>query len=232
MADKPRNIHSGHRQRLKQRYLAEGLDSFAEHQILELLLYFALPQGDTNELSHRLIDHYGSLPAIMEAGYDDLQRVDGVGPHTALLLTLLPDLWRYYQLARGKPRDIFNNRAEMIEYVKHLFIGADNEIFYLICLDTRNRVTRAVKINEGSLDNVGIEARAVAEAALRHKAKNVILAHNHPGGSLKPTSADIHFTNQLAAVLAGLDIGVLDHIIVAEDAYVSFWEKGLLYAKD
>ena len=228
MADKPDNIHTGHRQRLKQRYLAEGLDSFDEHQVLELLLYYALPQGDTNELGHRLIKHYGSLPAIVDAGFEDLQRVEGVGPHTALLLTLLPDLWRYYHLARGKPRDVFNSRAAMTEYVRHLFIGAGNEAFYLICLDTRNQVTRAVRINEGSVDSVGIEARIVAEAALRYKAKNVILAHNHPGGSLKPTSADLHITGQLTVALLGLDIGVLDHIIVAGDEYLSFWEKGLL----
>jgi len=228
MADKRQNIHAGHRQRLKQRYLEEGLDSFTEHQVLELLLFYALPQGDTNDLAHELINSYGSLPAVLEASYEDLRRFKGVGTHTALLLTLLPDLWRYYHLQRAQPRAVLHNRTKLAEYVVNLFIGEGYEVFYLICLDARNQVTRAVKINEGTLDNVGIEPRLVAEAALRHKAKNVILAHNHPAGTLKPSTTDLHLTSQLAAVLAGLEIGVVDHIIVANHKYLSFWEKGLL----
>lgn len=232
MGNKPKSLHAGHRQRLKQRYLSDGLDSFNEHQILELLLFFGLPQGDTNELAHRLLTHYGSLPAVLEADYEDLQRVNGMGAHSALLLTLLPNLWRYYQLSRGKPRTAFNNRAEIADYTKNLFIGAKYEVFYLICLDTRNKVTQASKICEGTIDHVNLEPRLVAEAALRHKAKNVVFAHNHPGGSLKPTSTDMFLTNQLAAVLSGLGIGVLDHIIVADGNYLSFWEKGLLSGAD
>lgn len=228
MANRPKYVHTGHRQRLKQRYLAEGLDAFNEHQMLELLLFFAVPQGDTNELAHRLLEHYGSLLGVFEAEYEDLQNIAGVGAHTALLLTLMPNMWRYYQLVRYKPRTAFANRVEIADYVKHLFIGAKYEAFYLICLDTRNKVTRATKINEGTVDNVIIEPRTVVEVALRYKAKNVVLAHNHPGGSLKPTSTDLHLTNRLVNVLYGLGIGVLDHIIVADGAYLSFWEKGLL----
>jgi DNA repair protein RadC len=222
------NIHAGHRQRLKQRYLEEGLAYFSEHQVLELLLYYGLPQGDTNVLAHDLIERYGSLPAVLEAGYEDLRQVKGLGAHTALLLTLLPDLWRYYQLARSKPRAVIHDRRELAEYVTHLFIGEGHELFYLICLDARNNVTRAYKINEGALDSVGLEPRAVAEAALRYKAKSVVLAHNHPGGSLKPSAGDINITGQLIAALGALDIVVLDHIIVAGGKYFSFAEKGLL----
>lgn len=228
MAEQPKNPHAGHRRRLKQRYLDEGLDSFTEHQILELLLFYALPQGDTNPLAHRLLEYYGSLAAVLDAEYEDLQQLTGLGPHAALLLSLLPDLWRRYRLSAQSPRPAFSNREQVAQYVQTLFIGSTYEVFYLICLNKRNLVTQAVKINEGTLDGVGIEPRLVAEAALRHRAKNVILAHNHPGGSLKPTSTDLYLTNQLAAVLAGLDIGVLDHIIVAGDQYLSFWEKGLM----
>ena len=222
------NIHAGHRQRLKQRYVEEGLASFSEHQVLELLLYYGLPQGDTNRLAHQLIERYGSLPAVLEADYEDLRQLKGLGDHTALLVSLLPDLWRYYQLARGKPRAGINNRKELAAYVTHLFIGETQESLYLICLDARHQVLRAVKINEGAPDNVGLNPRAIAEAALRYKATAVVLAHNHPGGSLKPSAADLQLTEQLTAALGALDIEVLDHLIVTGGTYLSFAERGLL----
>ena len=221
-------MHAGHRQRLKQRYIEEGLASFSEHQVLELLLYYGLPQGDTNALAHELLERYGSLPAVLEAAYEDLRQLKGLGAHTALLLTLLPDLWRYYQLARAKPRTAIHSREELTAYAANLFIGEGCELAYLICLDARNNVLRALKISEGALDSVGLETRAVAEAALRHQAKSVILAHNHPGGSLKPSASDISLTKQLSAALAALDITVLDHIIVADGKSLSFAEKGLI----
>jgi DNA repair protein RadC len=223
-----KNIHSGHRQRLKQRFLEEGLASFNEHQVLELLLYYSLPQGDTNELAHGLIESYGSLSAVLEANYEDLRQHKGLGAHSALLLTMLPHLMRYYQLARGKPKNVLRDRRDLVEYAKRLFIGEAQELVYLICLDARNNVIQAIKINAGALDNVSIELRAVAEAALRCKAKSVVLTHNHPAGSLKPSVADIALTKQLAALLGALAIAMLDHIIVANDKYVSFVEKGLL----
>jgi len=228
MAAKLDNIHAGHRQRLKQRYLDEGLASFSEHQVLELLLYYGLPQGDTNALAHDLLERYGSLPAVLEAGHEDLRQLKGLGAHTALLLTLLPDIWRYYQVARAKPRAAINSRQELAAYAERLFIGEARELAYLICLDARNNVLRALKLSEGALDSVGLEARAVAEAALRHQAKSVVLVHNHPGGSLKPSAGDISLTKQISAALAALDITVLDHIIVAGGTHLSFVEKGLL----
>jgi len=223
----PENLHAGHRQRLKQRFLDDGLASFNEHQVLELLLYYGLPQGDTNDLAHRLIERYGSLRAVLEADYEDLRQFKGLGAHTALLLTLLPDLWRYYQLARNKPRDVIHDRRELADYITHLFIGERRELFFLICLDARNNVIQAVKINEGAPDSVGLEPRTVAEAALRCRAKSVVLAHNHPGGSLKPSAADLAVTEQLATALSALDITVLDHLIVADGKHLSFTERGL-----
>lgn len=225
MAD---SIHAGHRQRLKQRYLDEGLASFSEHQVLELLLCYGLPRGDTNGLAHALLARYGSLPAVCEAAYDDLRQVHGLGDHTALLLGLLPDVWRYYQLALDKPRAALQDKAQLAAYAASLFIGEANELVYLICLDARNNVLRALKISEGALDSVGLEPRLVTEAALRCRAKSVVLAHNHPGGSLKPSASDIELTNQLALLLGWLDIKLLDHILVAGGKQVSFAEKGLM----
>ncbi|MCL1975323.1 MAG: hypothetical protein FWG61_04080 [Firmicutes bacterium] len=229
MPNKESFIHSGHRLRLKKRYLDEGLEFFSEHQVLELLLYYALPRTDTNVLAHGLIDHYGSLAAVLEADYEDLRRQNGLGDHAALLLNLLPYLWRYYQLSRDNRQiKIIHDHKELAAFAVALFTRQDKEAFYLICLDAQNKVLRIVKMNEGGLDSVHIKARTVAEAALRYKAKSVVLAHNHPAGSLKPSAGDIETTNLLIALLNALDIGVQDHIIVANGKYFSFVEKGIL----
>jgi DNA repair protein RadC len=223
-----KNPHVGHRSRLKQRYLDEGLDSFSEHQILELLLFYGIPQKDTNKIAHRLLEKFGSFAAVLDAKYEDLLHIGGLNPHAAFLLSSLPDVWRRYQLAQQAPRIYFGDRKDVANYVVNLFIGSTYETFYLICLNQRNCVTKAIKVNEGTLDGVGIEPRLIAEAALRQQAKSVILAHNHPGGSLKPTQTDIYLTNHLAQVLLGLGIEVIDHFIVAGGQYLSFYEKGLL----
>lgn len=222
------NPHSGHRERLRQRYRQEGLDNFSEHQILELLLFYSFRQQDTNELAHSLLAQFGSLAGVFDAEYEDLLQVKGVGANTALLLSLLPDVLRRYQMSLHAPRPSFQDRAAVARYVKNLFIGVQNEVFYLICLNKRNTVTQEVKINEGTVDSVTLEPRLVVEAALRCKAKNVIFAHNHPGGSLKPSSTDLHLTNRLAGILLGVGIEVIDHIIICGDQYLSFYEKGLL----
>ncbi|MDO4581109.1 MAG: DNA repair protein RadC [Bacillota bacterium] len=225
---KQKPLHGGHRQRLKERYLNEGLDSFEPHQVLELLLFYALPYKDTNELAHRLIAHFGSLHGVLDAAYEELLQVPGVGANTACLLTMLPDLFRSYQLDRYQPRQQFPDTAALGSYVCDLFLGCDYEVFYLICLDMQNRLIKASMINRGTIDEVFVYPRIVAETALRHKAKRVVLAHNHPGGTLRPTSADLKLTRHIDALLRDINITVVDHIIAVGMQYFSFSEKNLL----
>lgn len=226
--NKAENLHSGHRQRLKERALYEGLDSFQSHQLLELLLFYALPYRDTNELAHRLLSRFGSFSGVLNADYEDLVSVEGIGPHAASLLTLMPDFFRRYHSDQAAPQPQLNTRAKIIDYAVGLFIGCDHERFYMICLDTQDRVVQAALINEGTLDQVTVYPRVVVETALRHRAKTVVLAHNHPGGALRPTAADVQLTQHIAALLAEIGITVQDHLIVAVDKYYSFQEKGLL----
>ncbi len=223
--DKP---HTGHRQRMKELCLAEGLDSFPPHQVLELLLFYAVPYRDTNELAHRLLARFGSFAGVLNADYQDLLEVPGVGANTASLLTLMPEFFRRYQTDPGQGPIRLSDRERLLDYIKGLFIGYGHECFYLICLDTQNRVNQAALINEGTLDQVTIYPRIVVEAALRHKAKSVVLAHNHPGGAMRPTASDVQLTQHIAAVLTEIGITVLDHLIINGANYFSFHEKGLL----
>jgi len=221
-------LHSGHRQRLKELCLAEGLDSFPPHQVLEVLLFYALPYRDTNELAHRLLQRFGSFAGVLNADYQDLLEVPGVGANTASLLTMMPEFFRRYQTDAGRDPVCLSDRERLLDYVLGLFIGCSHERFYLICLDTQNRVNQSALINEGTLDQVTIYPRLVVEAALRHKAKSVVLAHNHPGGAMRPTAADVQLTQHIAAVLTEIGITVLDHLIVCNGKYYSFQEKGLI----
>ncbi len=222
------NIHQGHRQRLKDRFLSSGLESFAEHEILELLLYFAIPYKDLNPLAHHLIERHGSLSAVLDADPDALLLTDGVGANAALLLNLVPELLRYYRITKLNPAYTFYDAKNIHDYACDLFLGINHEILYLICLNQHNSIIKVEKIAEGSIDSVNTELRKIVMAALRHKSFNIILLHNHPSGNLKPSSDDISLTNHLAHVLSSLGIGFLDHLIISGENSLSFRDKGLL----
>ena len=222
------NIHAGHRQRLKDLAKENGLDGMSSYQVLELLLYYAVPQKDTNVLAHRLIDTFGSLSAVLDTEYESLLTVNGVGAHTASLLTLMPALFRRYGQDLAGEKCVISNFTQAKEYVKHLFIGKTYEEFYLICLNNQLRVNKSSMLNSGSLNEVTIYPRVAVEMALRHKAKFILLAHNHPGGRAQPSSEDVKVTHAIRNVLEPMGIIVLDHLIYSGEDCFSFVEKGLL----
>ena len=223
-----KKLHEGHRQRVKARYLSEGLDSFADHQVLELLLFYAIPMKDTNELAHKMILEFGSLAGLFEAEPKDIATRCGVTESTALLVSLMPSLARRYFKGKWGNKPVLNSSVKAGEYAVSLFVGKTYEVFYVICLDSQNRVNYAALVHEGTINEAPVYPRLIVEAVLRHQANGVILAHNHPGGTLKPSGADIEVTKKIAVAMEAISIHVLDHIIVAGDKYYSFLEKGLL----
>jgi len=221
-------MHEGHRIRLKKRFLEEGLDSFEDHQILELLLFFAIPRKDTNELAHTLIQKYGSLSKVFEADPKELATTPGLGENSAILLSLIPSLARIYFKDRWGKRPNLDSTAKAGEYILTLFAGRSYEVFFVICLDAQHNVIYPALVHEGTIDQAQIYPRLIVETALRHKAHSVILAHNHPGGSPVPSPQDIEVTKKIRLALESISIPVLDHIIAAGEEYVSCMEKGLL----
>lgn len=221
-------MHEGHRSRLKNRFLEEGLDSFEDHQILELLLFYAIPRKDTNELAHSLIKKYGSLSGVLEADPKDMAKTPGLGENSAILLAIIPSLARIYMKDRWGSRPALNSTAKAGEYVLTLFAGRTYEVFYVICLDAQHKVIYPALVHEGTIDQAPIYPRIIVETALRHKAHSVILAHNHPGGSPTPSPQDIEVTKRIRMALEQISISVLDHIIAAGEQYGSCAEKGLL----
>lgn len=223
-----KNPHKGHRQRVKARAIKEGIDSFEDHQVLELLLFYCIPMKDTNELAHALIGHYGSLSGVFDADPRDLCAQAGVSENTAVLLSLMPALARRYQQGKFKQKTVLASTSPAGEYALALFTGRLNEAFYVICLDSQNQVNQATLLHEGTINEAPVYPRLIVETALRHQAASIILAHNHPGGSRQPSPADVEVTQKIKAATEAIAIAVVDHIIVAGDGYFSFAENRLL----
>ena len=219
-------MHDGHRQRLKDRYRLDGLDNFNELQVLELLLFYCIPQQDTNPLAHNLIDHFGSLSQVLEAPMEELEKVRGVGANTATFLHLVRDAGRYYRVNRTMLDKILLTTEQCGNYLSSFFIGRRNEMVFLLCLDAKCKVLCCKEIGEGSVNFASVPARRIVQTALAANATTVILAHNHPSGIAIPSSEDVQTTYRVAAALDTVDITLADHIIVADDEYVSLSQSG------
>ena len=227
--DSDKKLHGGHRGRLKARLLKEGVDGFADHQVLELLLFYAIPRLDTNPAAHRLLQRFGSISAVLEADPKDLAAVEGVGSNAAAFLTLIPQVTRRYFLDRVKhTRKTLNTSEAAAEYLVPLMAGRSEEVFYVICLDSQLRVLHPALISEGTVKDALVHPRHVVEAAVRHKAASVILSHNHPAGSAKPSTHDQKLTRNLVQALGGINVTVVDHVIVAGEQIYSFSREGTL----
>ena len=209
-------MHQGHRHRLRERFRMEGLESFAPHEVLELLLFFSRARGNTNPLAHRLLDTFGSLKGVFEAPVDQLCTVDGVGEETATLLSMMVPLFRRYELCRCEEEKHLIHMQEVRDYCRALLTGLRKERFYLISLSAQHKVLGHRLLAEGSLAEVPAYPRQVAETALNHNAYSVILCHNHPGGDARASLADVEVTRELETVLAKLGILLADHIIVGD----------------
>lgn len=221
-------LHAGHRQRVRDRYLSEGLDAFKDHEVLELLLFYCMPKRDTNPVAHAMLREYGSLSGLFEADPRDIERRCGLSIATAILLTLAGPLTRRYLKQRWGDRPILGTSARAGEFAVSLFAGRPYEVFYVICLDAQNRVNHAALVHEGTLNEAPVYPRLIVEAALRHKANSIILSHNHPGGSLLASGPDLDVTRRIRSALTPISIPVVDHIIVAGERYASLAEQGLL----
>ena len=220
------SIHKGHRERLKQRFLEEGLDNFTEIQVLELLLFYAIPRSDTNPLAHALLEHFGSLAQVLEADVEELKKVPGIGDHAATLLALVIDLCRYYQVTCAQQTEILTTLDACGKYLVPRFFGRTRETVFLLCLDAKCKVLCCKEIGEGSVNTAAISVRKVVETALSANATTVILAHNHPSGIAVPSNEDIQTTQRIAAALSAVEIHLADHIVVADGDYVSMVQSG------
>lgn len=220
------SIHTGHRQRLKERFLREGLDNFDELYVLELLLYYPIARKDTNPIAHSLLAHFGSLTAVLEAPVEELVKVPDVGPETAAFLHMIPQLCRYYQVHKEQPGEILHTLDRCGSFLVPYFSGRPYETVYLLCLDAKCKVLCCKYVGEGSVNSANVPIRRLVEIALAANATTVILAHNHPSGLALPSADDIQTTQRVARALNAVEINLADHIVVADGDFVSMVQSG------
>ena len=222
------SVHTGHRQRVKEEFLARGLEGIPDHRVLELLLFYANPRGDVNPLAHELLEHFGSLSAVFQAPYEELIKIKGVGQNAAVLIQLIPAIGGRYLADRVSLSGQMVSAREYYEVFAPYFFGARVEHCYLLCLDGKSKVISCRKVGEGVVDEVPVISRKVVELALGSNASRVVLAHNHVSGVAKPSPADIQLTQRLKKLLAEVNVMLVDHLVIVDGDMVSLAESGYL----
>lgn len=217
--------HTGHRQRMKAEFLARGIEGWPDHRVLELLLFYSIPQGDVNGLAHDLIERFGSLSGVLDASVEELGKVKGVGEHTAVLLRMLPALLGRYQASRTRLNDIVNHADDAYPWLEPYFFGARNEMVYVLCLDGKRQVLGVRKVAEGSIQMAEMNARRIAEEAMGLRAARIYVAHNHVSNLAIPSQADWLTTDTLRAILAPIGIELVDHLVFVDGDMVSMSES-------
>lgn len=221
-------IHDGHREKKRQQFLQHGLDSFADHEVLELLLFYAIPRKDTNPIAHALMDRFGSLDAVLAAPVEELCRVKGVGESAAALLKLTPQVYRRSRMAAAERERVLNSSQRAGDYLLELFTGETAEVLYELCLDRKGKLLACRRVGEGGVSSINVDLRKIVENALLTGASGVILSHNHPSGIALPSADDCAATVRVKEALKTVGLVLVDHIVVADGDYVSMADSGQL----
>jgi len=220
--------HAGHRQRMRERFQKHGLEGFAPHEVLELILFYAIPQRNVNPLAHRLIGHFRSLHRVLDASVEELQQVEGVGEYAATLLSLFSHTGRAMERSRYSSATRLGSYDQIADHCLGLLSGLDHEEFYVVCLNAQNDLIHDERIASGTVNSVNASPRLVLDALVKHKAAAVVLCHNHPSGSLVPSAQDMVLTRKLADLLTGIGMPLHDHVIVSRGHKLSMVACDLL----
>jgi len=214
-------MHDGHRDRLRERFLQEGLDRFEPHNILELLLFYGIPRKDTNEIAHVLINKFGSLSGVLDAPIEELKSVEGIGESASVFLKLLPAVSRAYLDDRANGIRVVNDSESAGELLLTKFIGRQVEAFVLLLLDSKGKVLFCDVVTEGSIHSVELNIKKMIALCSKYDAASAIIAHNHPSGVALPSNADLVTTERFRQALELIHVRLTDHLIVADNDYVS-----------
>lgn len=228
------NLHKGHRTRLRMDAEKKGIATMQEHQALELLLTYVIPQRDVNPLAHKLINKFGSFKHVLDASKTELMKVTGVGEKTAYFLTSLKEFFYLYKDETKHQKQYIKNADDAAAFVGQLLHNKLHEELYVVCIDGLNSVQKFEQISKGTSNATSVNLRKITEVVLASNTHNVIVCHNHPGGASNPSPADDKMTKALVMGLALNNIHLLDHIIIGSDGYYSYSlsKKIDLYLKD
>ena len=219
-------MHEGHRERMRERILKEGTENLQPHEILEYLLYHAIPRKDTNEIAHELINRFGGISEVFSADYENLLDVKGMTKNAALLISEMKGIFKVYSADALKEKSSIRNRGDLVRYLSPVFFGDKTEKFCILCLDAQSNILKLVE-KRGIPQEVRVDVRDVVDVALRYKAVSVVIAHNHPSGDVSPSHEDIEPTRAIAAALKLIKVRFADDCIFSDIGYYSFAEDGL-----
>ena len=219
-----------HRKRLRDRYLEHGMDSLQDYEVLELLLQFATPQRDTKEMAKQLIAHFGSLPEVLDASYDEIIGADipRVRDTAATLLTLVKGIENRYHKEKGRELTYIRSTLDAGKACCAMYRNQADESVRILCLNARGKIVKREEVAKGDVNAVHFPVRKIVETAVIRKAVSVILTHNHPGGTLSPSREDLDATEAAKTALGTIGVRLLDHLIVSGEDYYSLRENGYL----
>ncbi len=212
---------AGHRGRLLERFARAGLDSLHDYEILELLLAYAIPRRDTKPLAKTLLARFQTIGGVLNASAKELETISGIGKRAALLLALVREIGAYCLRENVRRRSVIAHRKDVEAYLRFHFGGRQDEFVAALFIDAANHVLETEIIAEGTVNQCAIYPRTIVEKAMRYGASSLIIAHNHPGGSIEPSEADWQITERLFSVCRLLDIPLLDHIIIVREKAAS-----------
>lgn len=222
------NPHSGHRGRMWNRFGSFGIDVFDEHEILEILLYLMLPRVNTNTLAHRLIEEFGTLKNVLFAPYEELQRVEGIGKSSALQMNFIGAVADYLNRNKAVPKESFSSTRIVTEYCINHFKNKNSEFLTMLLLDDKYALLHVHEISCNMPNNIIFEYREVLAQIIKYDCRKVVIAHNHTIGTTDPSDDDLRLTRELNNILKIINVGLVDHIIVHNDAAVSMRNSGIL----
>lgn len=215
MAEK--NIHSGHRKRVKANVVKNGFSQLEEHKLLELMLFYSIPREDTNELAHRLLNYFGSLADVVKADIEQLVRVEGVGENTAVMIAAIGETFRRISKTPPPRKRVYRNAEDLKQLAVSLLAGEKNEKVCLMCFDSKKTLKRRVIISEGDEVSSQIDMKKIIKNLVDTDSSLAVIAHNHPSGSAEPSAYDIDATRIVCVTLRKIGYALADHIVVGKN---------------
>ncbi len=228
MESKDKNLHKGHRQRLRKEFFDSDITNMPEHKILEVMLSFVQPQKDVNPLAHSLIEEFGSIANVVDAPLSSLVKVKGVGEVLAQYLKFCSKFSTIYNMSKNKNNLKLTTTNEIVNYLKNTILIGNSEDFYYICLDAKSKVICCKKMGVGSNFQLQLNYRNLLKEILNFEPSSLVICHTHPHGKAYPSQADKEFTFNLEKLMNSIHLRLCDHIILSHEDYFSFFHNKLL----
>ena len=228
MAENKDNIHSGHRNRLRDELLACDFEGVHENKLLEALLFYSIPRRDTNEIAHALREEFGSVGKIMAADYEDIAAIEGVGENTAFLIKLSNAIYKCIIRSKFPVIKSVTSLHDSYRLFYPYFFNEKNEKTYVAFLDNSSKIICIREMAEGAPNKTFFDKRKISEIAVKNGATGIIVAHNHPNGTPNPSKEDIMSTKALQYFMEQIQVTLLDHLIFADNKFSSLRQSELL----